>query len=91
MKFNQALAEQKLKEIASKYFINAEILRNIIFGKSQGWSQTKIAQSYSINPNTISKYTRILEREMNTEEIKQLLLIVGLIVGASYLLKEFFK
>ena len=91
MRFNEQVAQQKLNEIATKHLLTPQILQNIVWGKSQGWSQTRIAREYNINPNTVSKYSRILEREMNADEIKELLIIIGLILGASYLIKEIFK
>lgn len=91
MDYNQHLAEDKLQEIASRHLLNPDILRDVVWGRAQGWSQTKIAQSFGYNPNTISKYSRIIEREISGEEIKQLLVVIGLILGASYVLKELTK
>lgn len=91
MRFNEQIAQQKLNQIAEKHLLNPFILQNIVWGRSQGWSQTKIAQEYNINPNTVSKYSRILEREMNANEIKELLIIIGLILGAGYIINELFK
>ena len=91
MIFNEQIAQQKLNQIAEKHLLNPLLLQYIVWGKSQGWSQTRIAQEYNINPNTVSKYSRILEREMNDNEIKELLIIIGLILGASYVINELFK
>ena len=91
MRFNERVAQKKLNEIAAKHLLTPKILQDIMWGKSQGWSQSKIAQEYNINPNTVSKYSRILEREMSAEEIKELLIIIGLILGAGYLINEIFK
>ena len=91
MKFNERIAQQKLNEISTKHLLNPKLLQNIVWGKSQGWSQTRIAEEHHINPNTVSKYSRILEREMSADEIKELLIIIGLILGASDLIHELFK
>ena len=91
MKFNEQIAQEKLNGIATKHLLNPQILQNIVWGRSQGWSQTRIAEEHHINPNTVSKYSRILEREMNADEIKELLIIIGLILGAGYIINELFK
>ncbi|MCK4669800.1 MAG: hypothetical protein KAT43_01260 [Nanoarchaeota archaeon] len=91
MIFNEQIAQQKLNQIAEKHLLSPILLQNIVWGRSQGWSQTRIAQEYNINPNTVSKYSRILEREMNANEIKELLIIIGLILGAGYIIKELFR
>ena len=91
MEFNEQIAQQKLNQIAEKHLLNPHLLQNVVWGRSQGWSQTRIAQEYNVNPNTVSKYSRILEREMNADEIKELIIIIGLILGASYIINELFK
>jgi len=91
MIFDKQIAQQKLSQIAENHLLNPIMLQNIVWGRSQGWSQTRIAQENHINPNTVSKYSRILEREMDANEIKELLIIIGLILGAGYIINELFK
>ena len=91
MRFNKNIARDKLNIISKKHLLNPQILQNVIWGRVQGWSQTRIAEESHINPNTVSKYLRIIEREMDTKEIKELMIIIGLIWGGSYLIKEIFK
>jgi len=90
-KRQKELVEKRLHEIASRHLLDPNILQNVVWGKAQGWSQNKIALNFNHNPNTISKYTRIIEREITKEEIKELLIIVGLILGAAYIFNELFK
>ena len=65
-----------LNEISRKYLLNPKILKNILIGKLQCWSQIKISKKYKINQNTISKYSRIIEREFDYEELKKIILII---------------
>lgn len=62
---------------AKKYRLRSDILYNILLGKVQGWSQYKISEEYRINQNTISKYVRILEKEIKIHEIKKMLIFIG--------------
>ena len=85
----EKLASLKLRQIANQHQINPDILQAVLWGKAQGWSQNKIADSYNYNPNTISRYTRIVEREISKDELKELLILVGIILGAAYLIQLF--
>lgn len=49
---------------------------------------SKIADHYGYNKNTVTRYTKILNEEFSNQEIKELLLLIGLILGGLYLLKK---
>ena len=78
MELKQAV-QYRLNQIAKRHLLKPSLLQNIIWGRAHGWSQIKISKEYNINQNTVSKYSRILEREITDNELKILLLVIVLI------------
>lgn len=83
---NEEKAIERLEEIAGKHGLNPDILRDVIEGRSKGLSQKEIANQYGYNKNTISKYNRKLEEELSEEDLGDLLMVIGALIGGAYLL-----
>jgi len=87
MKLTKLQAKKKIQEISKKYLLKAEILKKVLFGKCSGMSNTYISEFMLINQNTISKYCRILKREIPDTEIFELMICVG-VIGDGFSFKE---
>lgn len=81
-------AMNKIGEIASRYDLRTSILRDVMEGRTQGFSQRKIAETYGYSRNTVSKYSKIVNEEMSEDELGELAILVGAILGGALALKK---
>jgi Fic family protein len=79
-------AQERIQEIAGKHNLNPEILKDVLKGRSEGLTHEDISEKYEINKNTVSKYNRKIEEEFSEEDLGDLLLIIGVLLGGAYLL-----
>ena len=88
VEYNEELAKKEIERIAREHNLRPEILQEVIWGRAKGLSQKQTAIEYNINPNTVSRYTRILRKEVPEEEISGLLVAAGILFGGLYLLSK---
>ena len=83
---DESEAQERIQEIAGKHNLRPDILKDVIEGKSKGMSQKEIAETYGVNRNTVSKYNRKIEEEFSEDDLGDLLIIIGVLLGSAYLL-----
>ena len=83
---NEGVAQERIREIAGKHNLRADILKDVLEGKSKGMTQKEISNKYDINKNTVSKYNRKIEEEFSEDDLGELLIVLGILLGGAYLL-----
>ena len=68
--------KQDLKDIAAYHRLRPELLKDTIYRLSKGYTQKEIAEHNHVNPNTITRYVRIIKREMTTKEVLKILMMI---------------
>ena len=78
-------AKERFEEIARKHKLDPDILKKIMIERNKGYNNADIAKHLSLNKNTVGKYVNGLNK-MSDEDLKTLLLIIGLIGAGAFLL-----
>lgn len=86
--FNRKEAMEKLQEIATDYNLKPSILRDVIEGRAQGMTLKDISEMYGHSRNTVSKYSRRIDEEIEEEDLAKLLIVAGILIGGAVLLKK---
>ena len=83
-------AMKQYKKIAQKYDLNPRILKDVIEGRMRGLSQQEITETYGYHRNTVYKYNKKVKDEFDEADLKDLIALMGILIGTAKVLDEIF-